>query len=307
MSEKWQKFFIVLMIVAGGFYVLSKRHAKEIEITESLDIPKQYEEPEPTPNTTVAPPKSTTAMPLKEGPVVKKIAKEAGKPINALKYVIDDGFAVVQGDVVVGEIVDDDGSESGFVKSPSIRLWKSNVIPFYIQPSIRDPERVLKALEMFTGTSIHFVPYTDQEDVMVFEEAQGVCKSYVGNVGGKQPLWIPPNCSSDDIAHEILHALGFVHEQNRTDRDKYIFMYPDNIEEQYKDNFVLLPEDLMKVSGLAAFDYESLMMYPPSMFSKNGQPTMRPRFDGVEIRPTEGLSAKDAERLNKAYGANPTI
>jgi len=305
MSEKLQKFFIVLVVVAGIYYLFSKRQLKELETAESIEITPQYQEPEVDTLVTPIPQKTNTPITIKEGPVVKKISKEAARPSNALNYVIDDGVAVVQGDIVVGEIVDDDGSPSGIVKAPTIRLWKSNIIPFFIQPSIRDPERVLRALEMFSGTVIQFVPYTDQEDVMVFEEAQGVCKSYVGNVGGKQPLWIPPNCSSDDIAHEVLHALGFVHEQNRTDRDNFVVMYPDNIDEQYKDNFVRLSEDLMKVSGLSGFDYESLMMYPPSMFSKNGQPTMRPKFEGVEIRPTEGLSAKDIERLNKAYGKAP--
>lgn len=303
--EKLQKFFIVLLLVGGMYHLFSRQQAKDLENSESIqtvpvvEVSSQSEEAPPIP---VAP-ETKSVIAIKEGPTIKKISKQGDRPSNALNYVIDDGVAVVQGDVVVGEIIDDDGSSSGVVNAPTIRLWDSNTIAFYIQPTLREPERVLRALELFSNTVIHFVPYTDQEDVMVFEESSGICKSYVGKIGGKQPLWISPNCAPDDIAHEILHALGFVHEQNRTDRDHFVELFPDNIDEQYKDNFYRLPAELMKVSGLAGFDFESLMMYPPSMFSKNGQPTMQSRIKDQEIRPASGLSVKDVERINKAYGA----
>ncbi|MGZ3745097.1 MAG: M12 family metallopeptidase [Pseudobdellovibrionaceae bacterium] len=227
---------------------------------------------------------------------------KSSRPPGTLAFRLEDGVAVVQGDVVVGELVNDNGAETGLVKVPHLSLWPSNVIPFYIQPNLQDPERVLRALELFSGTAIQFIPATEQEDMMVFEEGTGVCKSYVGRVGGKQPLWIAPGCQPEDIAHEIMHALGFVHEQNRLDRDQFIRLFPENIETQYQDNFYRLPEELMKLSGLASFDFESLMMYPISMFSKNGQPTMESKIKGQEIRPGTVLSEKDRERINKVYG-----
>ncbi|WP_413291120.1 M12 family metallopeptidase [Bdellovibrio sp. HCB337] len=244
-----------------------------------------------------------TQVAVKDGPAVQRIKNGSQRPPNALQYKLDEGIAIVQGDIALGEIVDaEEGATTGFVKMPEIRLWESSIIPIYIQPNLQNPERVIKALEYFNGTAIRFIPYTDQEDVMVFEESGGICKSYVGKIGGKQPLWIAPNCGPDDIAHEIMHALGFVHEQNRTDRDQYITLFPENIDEQYQDNFFRLPESLMTVSGLAAFDYNSLMMYPPTMFSKNGQPTMQSRRSDKDINPTEGLSSGDIDRLHKAYG-----
>lgn len=295
--EKLRRFFIILLLVGGMFYLYSHRNNPPAELSETIESPL------PHPAETRHPSPGNTVVVVKERPSVQRIEKTENRVSGALSYVLDEGIVVVQGDIAVGEIVGgDEDAQTGFVRVPEIRLWESSVIPVYIQPNLREPERVLRALELFSGSVIRFVPYTDQEDVMVFEESAGICKSYVGRIGGKQPLWISPNCAPDDIAHEILHALGFVHEQNRTDRDQYIELFPENIDEQYQDNFYLLPQSLMTVSGLASFDFESLMMYPVSMFSKNGQPTMQSRIRDQEIRPTEGLSNRDIERLNKAYG-----
>lgn len=302
----------MLLLVGGVYYFYSHRDGRPTEQAEVSDDDASSSEVDASQKTTPsgklissanvpAPGKSVVAV--KEGPSVQRFKKTDKRPPNALVYKMDEGIVVVQGDIALGELVDgEEDATTGYVKMPQVQLWNSSIIPIYIQPNLREPERVIKALDYFNGSAIHFIPYTDQEDVMVFEEGTGVCKSYVGKVGGKQPLWITPECSPEDIAHEIMHALGFVHEQNRTDRDQYIVLFPENIDEQYQDNFFRLPESLMVVSGLAPFDYNSLMMYPVNMFSKNGQPTMQSRNKDQEIRPTEGLSPRDFERLQKAYG-----
>ena len=51
-------------------------------------------------------------------------------------------------------------------------------------------------------------------------------------VGGRQIISLNANgCMYTGTAiHEIMHALGFYHEQTRTDRDYYIKIHWDNID-----------------------------------------------------------------------------
>ena len=51
-------------------------------------------------------------------------------------------------------------------------------------------------------------------------------------IGGPQRLSLADGCfRHGTIMHEFLHALGFYHEHTRADRDKFVFVNFDNIEE----------------------------------------------------------------------------
>ncbi|MNL48559.1 Flavastacin precursor [compost metagenome] len=98
-----------------------------------------------------------------------------------------------------------------------------------------------------------------------------------------------------------MHALGFIHEQNRSDRDAYVKIQMDNIIESSAKNFGLFPVSMMTVSGAAPFDFESIMLYPPTMFSKNGQPTMVTVDPKNRIDPRRELSPSDLKRISDVY------
>jgi hypothetical protein len=235
-------------------------------------------------------------------PPKRRVVKQKSESKKlALPYKIVNGMFIVQGDLMAGAVIPGETPpEDGLVELEALRLWP-NVIPFHIQPDVPNKERVLEALKMFDGTNVQFVPENGDKDVLVFEQGGKNCFSYLGKVTEKQQIFISPECKPADIAHEILHALGFTHEQNRADRDDYIVVHKDNIEDEFMNNFEKLPHDYMKVSGLAEFDFRSLMLYPPWMFAKGGRETMEPKLRDRQIDPQPGLSAGDIERLNRAY------
>ena len=56
------------------------------------------------------------------------------------------------------------------------------------------------------------------------------CWSFVGDLQSGQTVSIGERCDYKAIVeHELLHALGFYHEQSRTDRDDYVQIWWDEI------------------------------------------------------------------------------
>lgn len=68
---------------------------------------------------------------------------------------------------------------------------------------------------IFAGKDYLYVTYDEKEP-------EG-CLSHVGKLGGYQPIFLGEGCESFlHAAHEVGHALGLYHTQNRHDRDHYI-------------------------------------------------------------------------------------
>ncbi len=234
-----------------------------------------------------------------EGATLSSSAEVMG-PLSVHFEVDKDGLATVDGDIVLGTPKVADVSQ-GSTQISDLTLWPGGRVPFFIQNNLEKPDRVVQALAMFVDTPVQLVPYQEEKDVLVFQNAVSGCKSYVGKVGGKQPVWIGPECGPSEIAHEIMHALGFIHEQNRSDREGSVHVVLENVQDSAKKNFELVPASLMKVSGAAPFDFQSIMLYPPTMFAKNGLTTMHVVDPKNEIHPGHELSAGDLARLQKTY------
>jgi hypothetical protein len=74
-----------------------------------------------------------------------------------------------------------------------------------------------------------------------------------------------------------------------------------NIEPGNEINFARLPKDYQRYSGLAPFDYTSIMIYPKTMFGVGGRDTLESVRPNVEIEPARVLSAGDRARLKSAF------
>uniref|UniRef100_A0A672F3W1 Meprin A subunit n=1 Tax=Salarias fasciatus TaxID=181472 RepID=A0A672F3W1_SALFA len=168
---------------------------------------------------------------------------------------------------------------------------------------------ILQAFEEYRLRScVDFKPYEGESTYITFKKLSG-CWSYVGDDKTGQELSIGAGCDTKAVVeHELLHALGFYHEQSRSDRDDYVQIWWDQIEEgkehnfnKYEDNFIT---DLN-----TPYDYESVMHYRPFSFNKNDSiPTITttiPYFNEV-IGQRFDFSEVDITRLNRMYSCANT-
>lgn len=82
-------------------------------------------------------------------------------------------------------------------------------------------------------TCIRFKPYTGEEnDYIRITAGNTGCWSSVGRIGGRQDVNLQvPGCvtKKGTVIHELMHAVGFLHEQSRYERDSYVYILWQNI------------------------------------------------------------------------------
>ncbi|KAL7727548.1 hypothetical protein ACLKA6_000105 [Drosophila palustris] len=184
--------------------------------------------------------------------------------------------------------------------------WPKGVVPYEIRGTFnaRDMATIQGALDQYhRRTCIRFVPYAGERDYISIVSGNSGCWSSVGRVGGKQEVNLQsPGCLSrpGTAIHELMHALGFLHEQNRMERDSFVAIQYRNIQSAAKNNFD-------KAASTEAFgvpyDYGSVMHYSANAFSTNGQPTIvAMQANGAsQMGQRNGFSDFDVEKLNRMY------
>ena len=68
------------------------------------------------------------------------------------------------------------------------------------------------------------------------------------------------NFQPDVIIHELGHAIGFIHEHQRPDRDSYVHINYDNVASGYKYAMDTFPKSEVDGYGVP-YDYGSIMHY----------------------------------------------
>jgi len=196
--------------------------------------------------------------------------------------------------------------------------WPKNIIPYRIDPGYSEEERniILSGMKMWMEkTCIKFEPAgspaaksTNHKNYLYIFHGKG-CWSMVGyeaSLGytGAQRLSLnKTTCMHTGVvAHELGHAIGLNHEQNREDRDKYVQILENNIEPDKKTQFAL------KTEGHSTFgtqyDYCSVMHYGPQFFTLGYKYfTMIPKDLGYisVIGHQTHVTYTDATIVNKMY------
>nr|XP_055042854.1 meprin A subunit beta isoform X2 [Misgurnus anguillicaudatus]XP_055042855.1 meprin A subunit beta isoform X3 [Misgurnus anguillicaudatus] len=212
------------------------------------------------------------------------------------------GLNLLEGDLVIDEAEGRNGILGEKYRWPT-------PVPYVLDNSLEINAKgvILEAFERFRlKTCIDFKPWSGEPNYIFVLKDDG-CYSSVGNRHvGKQKLSIGSNCDGlATVEHEFLHALGFWHEQSRYDRDDYIIIVWDQIEEGKEKNFNL-HDDTESTSFGVPYDYSSVMHYSKTAFSKNKEPTMVPKipeFINV-IGQSMEFSDNDLLKLNRMYNCN---
>ncbi|XP_030582082.1 high choriolytic enzyme 1-like [Archocentrus centrarchus] len=127
------------------------------------------------------------------------------------------------------------------------------------------------------------------------------CYSYVGHQSQAQLISLQRNgcLYLSTVQHKVLHALGFHHEQVRSDRDQYVSILTQNILPGQEHNFVKVQTNNLQTS----YDFNSVMHYPRTAFSRNGQPTIVAKSNpNLDFGRATQMSANDIARINRLYG-----
>lgn len=212
------------------------------------------------------------------------------------------------GSYLEGDLLIPHGAPRNGIVGQSYR-WPNGIVSYEISNSFSARAKSLivhQCIEQYhKHTCIQFRPRkATDENYLVIDNQRSGCWSSVGMNRGRQVVNLQdPGCVTKvgTCIHEILHALGFLHEQTRTDRDSYVRINYHNIRQGYENNFEKGEKGKVDPQGVG-YDYGSVMHYNLNAFSKNGQPTMtalKPTSENIGQR--DGFSKKDIAKLNKMY------
>lgn len=193
--------------------------------------------------------------------------------------------------------------------SIGIKWWPGGVVPYVLPAPIGKKaeqasiQRIISSFAHYhQHTSIRFVPRLPTHSNYIKIQWGEGCASMVGlQETGPQLVTLEmmgdtvqlsedgatdktAGCSVGDIIHEMGHAIGFSHEQQRSDRDKFLDVKTENIKPEFLSFSGGYAASATKIDILP-YDYGSIMHYEPA---------------GAEVFKTHCMSASCSALIPKA-------
>jgi len=206
----------------------------------------------------------------------------------------------------------------GIANRPTSTLakWPGGIVPYVIQPgqfgqsqlnTIYNGMRALEDQVRVNGRDcIKFVDRTDAHSNWLRIFSGSGCWSYVlmNTRPGAQDLSLQTGgCTIiGTVIHELLHALGFYHEQSRPDRDSYVRILSQNVQNGMLHNFDKYGQNSVDTMDFP-YDVQSIMHYENKAFSKNGLNTIE-ALDNTPLFPAYSktrMTQIDIDEVRKFY------
>lgn len=176
-------------------------------------------------------------------------------------------------------------------------------------------DRINKSIQMWhQKTCVRFLPNSDALTLTVghwdhiqFAMSNNGCTANVGRCfDGKQFVNVSSQCGVGTIVHELGHALGFVHEQSRPDRDLYVHIDFNNVQAGKSGQFLKYNNREVTTYNLP-YDVGSIMHYSSQAYTRDPGLRTITTYDPLVERwmgQRSEISFLDAKLANMAYRCN---
>ncbi|KAM9676770.1 meprin A subunit beta isoform 1-T1 [Dama dama] len=217
----------------------------------------------------------------------------------------DLGLDLFEGDIILDEI-----QERNAIVGERYR-WP-HTIPYVLDDSLEMNARgvILKAFERYRLKScIDFKPWSGEPNYISVFKGNGCWSSVGKQLTRMQQLSIGEGCDKiATVQHEFLHALGFWHEQSRSDRDDYVSIIWDRIISGKERNFDSYDDQVIDSMNVP-YDYSSVMHYSKTAFGNGSEPTIVTRvLDFMDvIGQRMDFSDSDVLKLNQLYNCSSSL
>ncbi|GJC89801.1 zinc metalloproteinase nas-5 [Colletotrichum liriopes] len=208
-----------------------------------------------------------------------------------------------------------------------LQLWDGGEIPYILEKLPHDlSESVRDAMRQWEqNTCIRFVPRKNQVAWVNFKKYDEGC--YAQMLGSPSSGEVQVNIDYPNAwekllslgtykacleagtpGHELGHVIGLTHEHQRPDRDQYIRVLMDRIDQGNLDQFTIH----RSADTSVPFDYNSIMLYDTKAFAKHNDFTWLTGEKGLKhtmetttdknVDPWDKPTVNDLKAVNSAYG-----